>query len=335
MQSDEVIWQVINQQFCSFKIKTPTKNFCRNEWNATGLCNRQSCPLANSRYATVRERDGVLYLYQKTVERAHCPAKLWSRIKLSKNYTKALEQLDEALEFWPNYQVHRCKQRLTKLTQMLTRMRKLRLKTQTKLVPIKKKLDRREARREAKAEAAALLDQTIEKELLSRLKSGVYGKMYDDVIINERPEAFLNAIKQVKGAQADEEVDHLTDGELEMEEMGEQTLKARVRDDSSSDDGSEASQDLEFVEFDDSSDGEEADNLTSDGIEYVSESDAETDEDIEDGVSISSDESCGDDKSTTQRKSSQAKRKLEGKKRNSFVEIEYEVEGATRAVDTN
>jgi hypothetical protein len=41
MSSDEIVWQIINQQFCSFKLKTPKQqNFCRNEHNVTGLCNR-------------------------------------------------------------------------------------------------------------------------------------------------------------------------------------------------------------------------------------------------------------------------------------------------------
>lgn len=175
--SDEIVWQLINQQFCAFKVKTDKgQTFCRNEHNVTGLCNRQSCPLANSKYATVKNDNGRLYLYMKTVERAHTPAKLWQRIKLSKNYAKALKQIDENLLYWSNFSIHKCKQRFTKLTQVAITERRLHLREEERhYIGIAPKVKRREKSRERKALVAAKIEKSIEKELLNRLKSGAYG----------------------------------------------------------------------------------------------------------------------------------------------------------------
>ncbi|WVZ00229.1 hypothetical protein V8G54_026298 [Vigna mungo] len=174
MQHDEVIWQVIRHNHCSYLAKITTGNFCRNPYNVTGVCNRSSCPLANSRYATIREDNGVFYLYMKTIERAHMPKDLWERVKLPRNYEKALEVIDKQLMYWPKLLIHKIKQRLTKMTQMRIRMRKLALKTREKIMTTPRKQIKREARREEKAEKAALLEKSIEKELLERLQKGVY-----------------------------------------------------------------------------------------------------------------------------------------------------------------
>jgi len=197
MQIDEVVWQVINHGHCSYKIKTISQNFCRNEYNLTGLCTRSSCPLANSNYATIVEKEGICYLNIKTIERSHMPNKLWEEIRLDKSYSKALEEIDQHLEFWPKFIIHKSKQRLTKLRQMLNRIRRLKLKGVAELTPIKKKEVRREKIREQKAAIAANIETAIEQELLDRLKEGTYGEIY-----NYNPKAFE---KIMDGQEVEEE----------------------------------------------------------------------------------------------------------------------------------
>ncbi|KAI5387737.1 hypothetical protein KIW84_073727 [Lathyrus oleraceus] len=202
MQHDEVIWQVIRHNHCSFMAKITTGIFCRNPYSITGICNRSSCPLANSRYATIREDNGVFYLYMKTIERAHMPKDLWERVKLPRNYEQALEVIDKNLMYWPKILLHKIKQRLTKMTQMRIRMRKLALKTREKITTLPRKEVKREARREEKAEKAAVLEKSIEKELLARLKEGLYKQ---DDIINYPFEEYNKIIEMEKSQPAEEE----------------------------------------------------------------------------------------------------------------------------------
>merc|ERR1711939_1293884 len=79
---------------------------------------------------------------------------------------------------------------------MLLRSRRLAMQTKAKLVPVKKKTERREMTRELKAETAAQVDLAVEKELLSRLQQGMYGDIY-----NFDSEAFENVIKECDGEE--------------------------------------------------------------------------------------------------------------------------------------
>ncbi|XP_013625686.1 PREDICTED: protein MAK16 homolog isoform X1 [Brassica oleracea var. oleracea] len=199
MQDDEVIWQAIRHNHCSYMAKIETGIFCRNPYNVTGICNRSSCPLANSRYATIRDHDGVFYLYMKTIERAHMPKNLWERIKLPRNYEKALELIDKHLLYWPKLLQHKVKQRLNKMTQIRIRTRKLNLKTREKIMTMARRDIKREPRREEKALKAAQLEKSIETELLERLMKGVYPKILD------YPELVTDVQKEVEVEEEEEE----------------------------------------------------------------------------------------------------------------------------------
>lgn len=176
---DKIVWKSIGgKNFCSFKMRTRTETFCKNANNVTGICNEASCPLANSHYATVREEQEALYLYIKVPERVNRPSQAYEKIRLSDSYEKAILEVERNLKYWDCEIVHKCKQRLTKLTLYLRRKKSMNERIEIKA--IKKKQTRKEKVGAMKALSKVNFEKNIEEELYRRLESGIYGVRMKD-----------------------------------------------------------------------------------------------------------------------------------------------------------
>lgn len=254
-----------------------------------------------------------MYLYMKTVERSHMPSKWWERIRLPSNYAKALDMLDERLIYWPKFLIHKCKQRLTRLTQVGLRMKKL-LKEEErlgeKLVPkLAPKIKRREATRERKAEAAAKVERAIERELIERLRSGAYGDRPLNVEENIWKKVLRGLERQGDGVR-DEDLDDGIEEEEEEEGVGEIEYVSDLGEDE---------EDLEDMQdwLGSGSDSDEEDD----------DEESEEDESAEDSSEESDDE--------FKKAASGIKRKRAGptpkpRKKGARIEIEYETEGPAK-----
>lgn len=243
----------------------------------------------------------------KTVERAHSPKNLWERIDLSRNYSKALAQVEEHLQFFPKAMQHRNKQRLTKIHQYLIRMRKLKLRElrgeKAKRVGINKKIEQREGRREKKALIAARVENKIEKELLQRLAKGTYGDIYN---FPEVP--YQKALEEVAESESEEET------EEESEE--EEGLVEYVED---FDDEESLEEDMEEMGYMSSGSGSGSSEEESESSEE--EESSEDDDDDED-----SDDGSSKDEDDPKPKKKRTKKAKPHRRRGTRVEIEYEEE---------
>ncbi|XP_076749858.1 RNA-binding motif protein 13 [Xylocopa sonorina] len=318
MQHDDVVWSVINKSFCSFKVNTKSQRFCRNEYNLTGLCSRASCPLANSQYATIREENGIIYLYMRTAERIHFPKNAWEKVKLSRNFEKAIHQINENLLYWPGFIKAKCKQRFVKITQYLIRMRKLRLRRQKLIVPIQRKIERRERRREEKALVAAKIENAIEKQLMERLKQGMYNDIY-----NFPQTVFDKAVEAV-------EVEGESEAESEDEEEREQQIEKEVELELEADERRRETNAPHFVEADtDEEEDDDDDDLNIEEISVDEDSESGQREEVELSDNFESEISDIEDivpsTSKKAKKLAGKKSKVEKKPR-PRLEIEYEME---------
>lgn len=257
--SDDIIWTLINNGFCSFKSKTITQNFCRNEYNVTGLCNRHSCPLGNSRYATILEKEGKLVLHIKTAERQHLPSQLWETKELSSNVEQALVEIDYELKYWSSWLRDRVKQRFLKMTESLTRMRRLKKRTHVKLHRVDKKRERQERTREEKAENIANIEKKITQELLDRLKQGTYDDIYNfkketwDEVLDEQ---------ELSEEEEDEEEDEFYADDYEENDFERGGDYSNEDSDNDSDDDSSGDDEYDSEQKDDSDeeDSDEGEN---------------------------------------------------------------------------
>jgi protein MAK16 len=180
----------------------------------------------------------------KTIERAHSPAHMWERIKLSNSYSKVLEQVSLIPHSFASHSVYSLdRQRASTLAKFYNSQMQATGHenhpvshkdasaedaptvsanfpcifshpevVRPKLIGIKKKLDRREAVRERKALSAAQLERSIEKELIERLKSKAYGD--GPLNVNETVwQAILDRERNgsVVGQREDEDLDLVAD----------------------------------------------------------------------------------------------------------------------------
>ncbi|SOV10486.1 nucleolar preribosomal assembly protein, putative [Plasmodium sp. gorilla clade G2] len=275
MNNDSVTWEILGKGKCSFKKKVDTEIFCLNEYNVTGLCTKSNCPLSNSVYSTIILDKGEIYLYMKSVERAHLPSALWSRVLLSLNKKEAFNVIYKELKFTQNIKhIKKCMKRYIRIKEILKRSRKLILQKQVKIMPIKKKTERRDKTREKKALKAANLLNNVEKELLNRLNTGIYGSLYK----------FLTPKKKMKNKDSEltKIFDVMEENKDELKKKGKKGKDENVNYETMSQEGEETDVDVDMDDEEDVDDDDEEDVDDDDEEDVDDDDDEDVDEDDDD-----------------------------------------------------
>ena len=188
----------------------------------------------------------------KTAERAHTPKELWESVKLDPSYNKALEQIDNELKYWPNFLKHKCKQRFTRLRQILIKRKKMKLEGRAEYKVVSHKAEKREKTRLVKAEKSAVIENHIVDGLLKNLKEGKYDDIYN---INHN--VFNSILEKEKVVEQKEE-------DFNEEDYDKGYIEDFSDEDLENEDGDEAEDNEDIIndnEDDEKSDEEEIDDI--------------------------------------------------------------------------
>ena len=187
----------------------------------------------------------------KTAERAHTPKELWESVKLDPSYNKALEQIDNELQYWPNFLKHKCKQRFTRLRQILIKRKKMKLEGRAEYKVVSHKAEKREKTRLIKAEKSAVIENHIVNELLKNLKEGKYDGIYN--INHNAFNTILEKEKAISVNQIDEDFNEDDYDKGYIEDFSDE------EEENEEDEGNE--DDIEQKEKSEKSDEEEIDDI--------------------------------------------------------------------------
>ena len=82
------------------------------------------------------------------------------------SYNKSIEQIDTELKYFPKFLIHKCKQRFTRIRQVLIKKKKMKLEGDEEYKIVSRKAEKREKSRLIKAEKSAVIENHIAQELL-------------------------------------------------------------------------------------------------------------------------------------------------------------------------
>jgi len=120
---------------------------------------------------------------------------------LDPSYNKSIEQIDTELKYFPKFLIHKCKQRFTRIRQVLIKKKKMKLEGDEEYKIVSRKAEKREKSRLIKAEKSAVIENHIAQELLKNLKNGKYEGIY-----NFDKNAFRKILEK-ENAESDKEED--------------------------------------------------------------------------------------------------------------------------------